>query len=98
MELCKSVYDAVYFCGNLSASVKNLIEQKSQGKSFLLKGSNNKNRQLKTLYLDLDETLIHSSLTTPDGFDQQIEIEGKIVWFNVRPYTFEFLKNMAQIF
>lgn len=98
VELCKSVYDAVFFVTNLSPKLKTMIEERISAKTFLLKGSNNKNKLKKTLFMDLDETLIHSSFTESEGFDSQIEIGDRAVWFNVRPHAFEFLKNMSALY
>lgn len=61
VEHCKSVYDAVYFISGLSSSVKNLVDQRALGKSIMLQGLNHKNKLKKTLFVDLDETLVHTS-------------------------------------
>jgi len=68
VEHCKSVYDAVYFISGLSLSVKNMVDQRASAKSIMLQGPNNKNKLKKTLFLDLDETLVHTSFTEDAGF------------------------------
>lgn len=98
LELCKSVYDAVFFIQNLSQKLKNAIDERINARTLLLNGPNNKNKLKKTLFIDLDETLIHSSLTAQEGFDQLLEIGDNQIWFNVRPHALGFLKNMSSIF
>jgi predicted secreted acid phosphatase len=70
LELCKQVYDAAYFMKNLPLKIRHLVEHQTQAKSIMLNGPNNKNKHSKTLFLDLDETLIHTSFTTSEGFNQ----------------------------
>lgn len=98
VEHCKSVYDAVYFISGLSSSVKNLVDQRALGKSIMLQGLNHKNKLKKTLFVDLDETLVHTSFTEGAEFVNCLEIESRTVWFNVRPHAFEFLKNMGKLY
>ena len=53
----------------------------------------------KTLILDLDETLVHSSFKPPENPDivLPVEIEGSInhVYVLVRPGTLEFLEVLS---
>ena len=57
------------------------------------------NLNKKTLVLDLDETLVHSSFKPPDKADivLPVDIEGKIcyVYVLVRPGTLTFLQELA---
>lgn len=56
----------------------------------------------KTLILDLDETLVHSSFKPPEQPDivLPIEIEGKIcyVYVLVRPGAISFLEELSQYY
>ena len=68
----------------------------------------------KHLFLDLDETLVHSSMKKAEEVDNQelsMCLEGKgqnegentnsqkmIVNFSIRPYCFEFLTKMAECY
>ena len=56
----------------------------------------------KTLVLDLDETLVHSSFKKVKNADikQSIEIDGFIqtVYVNVRPYAEEFIVEMSKYY
>ena len=70
---------------------KNLLPQKSD--EFLNK---------KTLILDLDETLVHSSFTPFEKNDiiLSVDFEGELynIYVLVRPGTLEFLKKVSQLF
>lgn len=68
LEHCKAVFDAVYLLNGLTKSVKNIIDQKTTSKIMMLKGSNVKNKFKKTLFVDLDETLIHSVFTEDNTY------------------------------
>lgn len=96
VEHCKAVYDAVYFISGLSHSVRKLIDFKTSGKTLMLQGTNHKNKFKKTLFVDLDETLVHTSFVESQDFSTSLEIDSRTVWFNVRPHAFEFLKNMGR--
>lgn len=48
-----------------------------------------------TLFLDIDETLV---CIIDEITENYIEIYGKIVYFRIRPYCLDFLKNMSKIF
>ena len=59
-------------------------------------------QQLKTLLIDLDETLVHSSfspIANPD-IVLQVEIEGRIcpVFVLIRPGCFDFLNQLSDYF
>jgi TFIIF-interacting CTD phosphatase-like protein len=75
-----------------------MVDEKTSAKTMMLQGPNNKNKLKKTLLLDLDETLIHTSFVESEDFVHTLEIQEKIIWFNVRPHALEFLKNMAKIY
>ena len=57
---------------------------------------------MKTLVLDLDETLVHSSFKPVENADitLPIEIDGQVctIYVLVRPFVAEFLKRMAKIY
>ena len=59
-------------------------------------------RGKKTLVLDLDETLVHSSFKTPKNPDIMlpVDIEGRIchVYFLVRPGCVEFINEMSKYY
>jgi RNA polymerase II subunit A small phosphatase-like protein len=61
-----------------------------------------RSRGKKTLVLDLDETLVHSSFKPPNdpGLVLNVEIEGRTlqVFVLVRPGTCEFLAEMEKYF
>jgi RNA polymerase II subunit A small phosphatase-like protein len=61
-----------------------------------------KDRGKKTLVLDLDETLVHSSFKPPDKADiiLPVEIEGKVcyVYVLVRPGCIQFLEELSQYY
>ena len=56
----------------------------------------------KTLILDLDETLVHSSFKPPENPDLTlpVEIDGSInhVYVLVRPGTLEFLEVLSEYY
>jgi carboxy-terminal domain RNA polymerase II polypeptide A small phosphatase len=60
----------------------------------------------KTLVLDLDETLVHSSFKPPNGIEPPadivlpVDIEGRIcnVFVLVRPGCIKFLNEMSKIY
>ena len=61
-----------------------------------------KNLNKKTLVLDLDETLVHSSFKPPENSDivLPVDIDGKVcyVYVLVRPGTLTFLQELAQYY
>ena len=61
-----------------------------------------KDRGLKTLVLDLDETLVHSSFKFVENSDitLQIEIDSQVctVYVLMRPFVADFLKRMSKHF
>ena len=72
-----------------------------EGEGFLpVRSEQSQNK--KTLILDLDETLVHSSFKPPDQPDivLPVEIEGKIcyVYVLVRPGAISFLEELAQYY
>jgi len=54
-------------------------------------------KSMKTLVLDLDETLIHCCPLT-DNPDRVVACSKDLIPFKIRPYTQEFLRNMANYF
>lgn len=66
----------------------------------LLGPRSRKNLTKKTLVLDLDETLVHSSFKPPEKADivLPVEIEGKVcyVYVLIRPGTITFLEELAE--
>jgi CTD small phosphatase-like protein 2 len=70
----------------------------SRGSICIPKNQTNK----PTLVLDLDETLVHSSLTMPETYDHvlHIYIGGNLVdiFVKFRPYLFTFLREIAQLY
>ena len=69
---------------------------------FLLPPKSKEFINKKTLILDLDETLVHSSFTPFPKNDiiLDVDFEGVInkIYVLVRPYAEEFLKNVSQLF
>ena len=77
------------------------INEDTRKKDFIK--FNNQNLNKKTLVLDLDETLVHSSMTPfPNGSDLTIEIKVAGNKYNVyvlkRPFLEEFLKEMSYLY
>lgn len=68
----------------------------------LLGPRSRKNLSKKTLVLDLDETLVHSSFKPPEKADivLPVEIEGKVcyVYVLIRPGTLTFLEELAEYY
>lgn len=86
---------------DLSSKVSNLTIGNGSGKCLLPKIKSN-NVGKKTLVLDLDETLVHSSfkkLSTAD-FLVPVDIEGIVhtVYVLKRPYTDQFLAEAAKLY
>lgn len=56
----------------------------------------------KTLVLDLDETLVHSSLVPVEACDYKVEIDGEVgvlsIYILIRPWLFEFLEKVSKLF
>lgn len=76
-------------------------QQPSVGNSeFLIGPQRRKEQGRKTLVLDLDETLVHSSFKPVENADitLPIEIEGQIstIYVLVRPFVAEFLKRLSK--
>ena len=77
------------------------INENSRKKGFIK--INNQSVNKKTLVLDLDETLVHSSMTPfPNGSDLTIEINVAGNKYNVyvlkRPFLEEFLSEMSYLY
>lgn len=86
---------------NLLKSSSNVSQPVEEGFG-LLGPIRPKNRNKKTLVLDLDETLVHSSFKPPEQSDivLPVDIEGKIcyVYVLVRPGTITFLEELAKYY
>ena len=69
---------------------------------YLLKPQQEHVRGRKTLILDVDETLVHSSFTQTDKADivLPIDIEGRIcnIYVQVRPQCCEFIVEVGKYF
>ena len=69
---------------------------------YLLKPQAENMRGLKTLLLDVDETLVHSSFTPTDKADivLPIDIEGRTcnIYVQVRPQCCEFLIEVGRYY
>lgn len=68
----------------------------------LLGPRSRKNLHKKTLVLDLDETLVHSSFKPPENADivLPVDIEGKVcyVYVLIRPGCITFLEELAEYY
>jgi len=57
---------------------------------------------MKTLVLDLDETLVHSAFKQPENYDIQLPVKMDsrefIVYVAVRPGCREFIEEMSKIY
>lgn len=53
---------------------------------------------MKTLVLDLDETLIHASLEADGYVDFELEIAGQHVFVRVRPGLHDFIAHVRKLF
>ena len=69
---------------------------------FLLPEKSQEYSDKKTLILDLDETLVHSSFTPFEKNDIILEVDFEGILYNiyvkVRPYAEQFLKNASKLF
>ena len=69
---------------------------------FLLPEKSEEYSDKKTLVLDLDETLVHSSFTPFEKNDIILEVDFEGILYNiyvkVRPYAEQFLKNVSKLF
>ena len=81
---------------------KSLIERKSSNLNFLLPSQSDKNKGKKTLILDLDETLVHSSFIPVSIYDLilPIDLEGNKInaYVTKRPGINSFIKHLSNIF
>jgi len=68
----------------------------------LLGPRSRKNSHKKTLVLDLDETLVHSSFKPPENPDivLPVDIEGKVcyVYVLIRPGAISFLEELSEYY
>jgi len=71
-------------------------------KEYLIGPQRRKEVGRKTLVLDLDETLVHSSFKHVPNADitLQIDIDGQLctIYVLVRPFVAEFLKRMSKLY
>ena len=75
---------------------------KLNSNEMILPKKNNELFNKKTLILDLDETLVHSSFTPFDNNDVILNVDFEGVLYNiyvlVRPGTIEFIKKVTELF
>ncbi|CAG9327381.1 unnamed protein product [Blepharisma stoltei] len=88
------------FCSCLKVSTKK--PQKITEKFVLLPPKDFQSKIAKTLVLDLDETLVHSSLKPVNNPDMviQIEVEGitSLIYVKIRPGVSEFLAKVSRLY
>lgn len=61
-------------------------------------GANANNVEKRTLYIDLDETLIKASTAAQPNLTQTFMLDGLTIWYAVRPYVIPFLQKLASDF
>ena len=73
-----------------------------QNKKFLLPNKSKEFINKKTLILDLDETLVHSSFVPFEKSDIVLEVEFEFVIYNIyvliRPGAIEFIRKVAKLY
>lgn len=96
------VFRSLVLLESLSPEHLQLIDSKVQRLRFKLPRTN---RKKKTLFLDLDETLIHTGLANDGRFTERFEFrDGTVMhsliqlYFNVRPYAFNFIRNLSKYY
>ena len=91
--------NVMYSINPISSSLSYNLDN---NEDYLLPPKSNELINKKTLILDLDETLVHSSFTPFQKNDiiLDVDFEGIInkIYVLVRPYAEEFLKNVSQLF
>lgn len=93
--MCREAFSAVWFLEGLTPRIKAIIVEKVQQKRLAL-GSRQTHR--KTLLLDLDETLIKASLEPHPHLTEQFALEGRTIWYALRPHLLPFLTKLATSF
>ena len=90
--------------GNLNNNINNISNNNNNlSLKYFLPQKSNSNTNKKTLILDLDETLVHSSfkpLAIKSDINFNIYFQNKPYMINVliRPYAQEFLEKMSKIY
>jgi hypothetical protein len=79
---------------NIKSQLKGIIA----AKAMQIGASNSHNHLQKTLFVDLDETLIKCEPSPREGLNEQAHIGNLTVWFCVRPHAYDFLIKMAEAF
>ena len=86
----------------LSLTPSNHCNKLDNIEEFLLPPKEEEFIHKKTLILDLDETLVHSSFTPFEKNDIILDVDFEGVMYNIyvliRPYAKEFLKNVSKYF
>lgn len=62
---------------------------------FPLGGANANNTQKKTLFIDLDETLIKAQMTPHPLLTETFTMGYQTVWYSLRPHAVTFLAELA---
>lgn len=84
-----------------------VVKAKNENLPDFLPKQSRRDKGKKTLVLDLDETLVHSSFAPPKHGERPPNLVLNIQWDNrekdyvfvkVRPYTYSFLARMTKIF
>jgi TFIIF-interacting CTD phosphatase-like protein len=68
IQHCKSVYESMFLINKITQQMKDKVQLKIQEKRLTLNPKPLEKKHFKTLFIDLDETLIHSSITSSEGF------------------------------
>ena len=86
----------------LSLTPSNHSNKLNNKEDYLLPPKSEENMSKKTLILDLDETLVHSSFTPFNKNDVVLKVDFDGIIYNIyvliRPYAEEFLKNVSKYF
>ena len=86
----------------LSLTPSNYSNKLNNTTEFLLPPKTEEFNSKKTLILDLDETLVHSSFTPFKKNDIVLDVDFDGIMYNIyvliRPYAEEFLKNVSKYF
>jgi len=87
---------------NLNSELNDSKKTNQENKKYLLPPLNPSSKRKKTLVIDLDETLVHSSVekSTQAAYITPTNIDGKVQNFYVfkRPYVDMFLHRLSKIY
>lgn len=98
MSHCRVVFDSMVFLNGFNEQLKLLVEKSLEERKIKLKESNEGNKLRKTLFVDLDETLVRGAKESSAFIHECLIVNGNAMWFFVRPYAYEFLREMSEIF